>query len=224
MDVVKILFDNKDLKYKKFNSSLIPNINPDLIIGVKVPILRKIVSSLTNDEKMDFINSLPHKYYEENMIHAIILSNIKDYDYLIEKLDYFMPYIDNWAICDCLTPKIFKKNKDKLIIKINEWIKIDKTYYIRFAVKMLMNFYLDDKNIKPYLDTIIKINKDDYYVNMMRAWFFQVALLKNWDVTIKYIENYSLDTWTHNKAISKSIESFRFTKEEKDYLRKLKRK
>ena len=224
MDIIKTLFENKDEKYKNFHSSLIPNVNPNLIIGVRVPVLRKIVSGLTNDEKKDFINSLPHKYYEENMIHAVILSNVKDYDYLIEKLDEFMPYIDNWAICDCLVPKCFKRNKDKLFIKINDWIQEGKTYYIRFAVKMLMNFYLDEDNIDPYLNMVINIKIDDYYVNMMRAWFFQVALLKKWNITIKYIENNLLDTFTHNKAIAKSIESFRFTKDEKDYLKKLKRK
>ena len=159
----------------------------------------------------------------ENILEAVLISNIKDYEKVIDILDKFLPYVNCWAVSDTIIPNIFKKNKDKLLTKINEYLKSNKVYEIRFGIKMLMTFYLDDSYNKKIIDSILKIKNDDYYVKMMKAWFFQVALFKKWEDTIYVLEENKLDTWTHNKAIQKCIESFRIDEKQKEYLRKLKR-
>lgn len=219
----KMLFESQDLGYKEFQSKLIPNIDKDTVIGVRTPQLRKFAKEFAkNPLAQDFLQIIPHHYYEENNIHGLLIENIRDFDRVVFELDRFLPYIDNWATCDIISPKIFKKHLPELIVKINEWIKSGDTYTIRFALKMLMSFYLDSEFKPEYLSLASVIKSDEYYVNMMIAWFFATALSKQYDETIKYIENKKLPQWVHNKAIQKAVESYRITDEQKDYLRTLK--
>ena len=219
------LFEYQDLGYREFNSKLIPNIDKDKMIGVRIPDIRKIEKSLSVEEKEQFLMDLPHKYFEENMLHGIIISNMKECDKAISELEKFLPYVDNWAVCDTISPKVFKKNREKIITKILSWIKSDHTYICRFGIGMIMQLYLEDEYFKTsYLDIVAKIRIEDYYINMMRAWLFQVALVKKWEITIKYIENNSLDIFTHNKTISKSCDSYRIDKTKKEYLKSLRRR
>ena len=221
--IIEDLLKFQDNKYKEFQSKLIPTSNVDTFIGVRTPELRNYAKDLikTNSYK-DFINELPHKYFDENQLHAFIISELKDYDECIKNINIFLPYVDNWATCDQMSPKIFKKNKDRLIIEINKWIKSSKTYTIRFGIGMLMQYYLDEGFKKDYLKLVSKIKSKEYYVNMMIAWYFATALAKQYKDTIPYIENKVLDPWTHNKTIQKALESNRITKEQKEYLRELK--
>ena len=221
--IIEDLLKLQDNKYKEFQSKLIPTSNVDTFIGVRTPELRNYAKDLikTNSYK-DFINELPHKYFDENQLHAFIISELKDYDECIKNINIFLPYVDNWATCDQMSPKIFKKNKDKLIEEINKWIKSSKTYTIRFGIGMLMQYYLDEDFKKDYLKLVSKIKSKEYYVNMMIAWYFATALAKQYKDTIPYIENKVLDPWTHNKTIQKALESNRITKEQKEYLRELK--
>ena len=225
MNIEKELFKLQDKKYREIQIKTITNIDPDTIIGVRTPELRKMAKELykSNNYK-EFLNDLPHKYFDENQLHAFILGEIKDYDECLDSVNKFLPYIDNWATCDQSTPKAFVKNSDRLIGEIKKWIKSKETYTIRFGIGMLMRSYLDDNFKEEYLEWVSKIRSNEYYVNMMIAWFFATALAKQYDSTIKYIENNKLDTWTHNKTIQKAIESYRITNEQKEFLRGLKRK
>ena len=195
------------------------------MIGVRIPDIRKIEKSLGIEEKEQFLMDLPHKYFEENMLHGIIISNMKDYDKVITNLEKFLPYVDNWADCDSISPKIFKKNREKAIVNVLSWIKSNHTYVCRFGIGMIMQLYLEDEYFKKsYLDIIAEIKTEDYYINMMRAWTFQVALVKQWKEAIVYIEKGLLDEFTHNKTISKSCDSYKIEKEKKEYLKTLRRK
>ena len=219
------LFEYQDLRYREFNSKLIPNIDKETMIGVRIPDIRKIEKSLNIEEKEKFLLELPHKYFEENMLHGIIISNMKDYDKVILNLEEFLPYVDNWAVCDIISPKIFKKNREKAIVNILSWIKSDHTYICRFGIGMIMQLYLEDEYFKKsYLDIIAKIRTKEYYINMMRAWTFQAALAKRWEDAIIYIEKGMLDDFTHNKTISKSCDSLKIGKDKKEYLKTLRRK
>ena len=220
--IQEYLFSQQDLKYRDFHSRLMPTIDKNVIIGVRVPILRKYAKEISkNSDVKCFLCALPHKYYEENNLHAFIIEKIKDYDTCIKMLDAFLPYIDNWATCDSLCPKIFKANKDKLLKKISIWLKSDHTYTMRFGIKMLMTFFLDEDFDIKYPTAISQIRSDEYYIKMMVAWYFATALAKQYDTIIPFIENHTLDTDTHNKAIQKAIESYRITDEQKRYLRTL---
>ena len=223
MNYLEELNKLKDNKYKDFNSKLIPNIPKDSIIGVKIPIIRNIAKKY-KDKSIEIFNSLPHKYYEENIIHGFLISEIKDYDDCIIELERFLPYIDNWAVCDTLNPKVFKKNTDKLIIKVKEWIKSKNTYTIRFGIRMLMNYYLDDNFKKEYLELIANIKSEEYYINMMIAWYYATALAKQYESTIVLLETKKLNKWIHNKTIQKAIESNRIDDINKNYLKSLKMK
>ena len=219
------LFEYQDLGYREFNSKLIPNIDKETMIGVRIPDIRKIEKSLSIEEKEEFLLKLPHKYFEENMLHGIIISNMKEYDNIIINLEKFLPYVDNWAVCDSISPKIFKKNREKAIVNVLSWIKSNHTYVCRFGIGMIMQLYLEDEYFKKsYLDIIAEIKTEDYYINMMRAWTFQVALVKQWKEAIVYIEKGLLDEFTHNKTISKSCDSYKIEKEKKEYLKTLRRK
>ena len=219
------LFEYQDLGYREFNSKLIPNIDKETMIGVRIPDIRKIEKSLSTEEKKEFLLKLPHKYFEENMLHGIIISNMKDYDKVILNLEEFLLYVDNWAVCDIISPKIFKKNREKAIVNILSWIKSDHTYICRFGIGMIMQLYLEDEYFKKsYLDIIAKIRTKEYYINMMRAWTFQAALAKRWEDAIIYIEKGMLDDFTHNKTISKSCDSLKIGKDKKEYLKTLRRK
>lgn len=212
----------QDIKYKSFQERLIPNIDKSVIIGIKIPVLRKLAKEMIKDESyIEFLDNLPHVYLEENLLHAILISELKDYDECIFKLNLFLPYIDNWEVCDIISPKVFKKNNIKLIDEIKEWLNSKDEYIIRFGTEILMMYYLDDNFDISHHDLVSKIRSSYYYVNMMIAWYFATALAKKWDISIKYIEENKLDKWTHNKTIQKAIESYRITKEQKEYLRQL---
>ena len=221
--ITKLLFELRDEEYAKFQAKLTPSVDPKLFIGVRVPDVRKLAKELKNDPGVEvFLQELPHKYYDENMLHGLLISEIKDFDIAIKETDRFLPYVDNWAVCDIMSPKVFKKHKTELIECIRKWAKSKKTYTIRFGIEMLMSHYLDDDFKAEYLDIPARIRSDEYYVNMMSAWFFATALTKQWDSAIQYVENVRLDKWTHNKTIQKAVESCRITDEQKSYLRTLK--
>ena len=213
----------QDISYADFQAKLTPNIPRELFIGVRVPDLRKLAKKLAKEpETSKFLKDLPHKYYDENMLHGLLISEMKDYDACLVAVNEFLPYVDNWAVCDIMSPKIFKKNKTALLEKIKEWSASEKTYTCRFGIETLMSHFLDDDFKPEYLEIPLFVKSEDYYVQMMIAWFFATALAKEWDATIKYIEDHRLDRWTHNKAIQKARESNRITPEEKEYLKSLK--
>ena len=215
----------QDPSYRDFQVNLIPTVAPEKIIGVRTPELRALAKALSKrDDISGFLDDLPHSSFEENQLHAFILSVMKDAEACIKLVDKFLPYVDNWATCDQMSPKIFKKHKELLLGFVNEWIKSDHTYTRRFAIGMLMEHFLDDDFKTSYLTKVSKIRSDEYYVNMMIAWFFATALAKQYDYTVPYIEKQKLDIWTHNKSIQKAVESYRITEEQKAYLKTLKRK
>lgn len=224
MNIIDELFELQDKKYAEFQAKLTPTVEKDKFIGVRVPDVRKLAKKYIKEDHKEFLNMLPHKYYDENMLHGLLISEIKDYEECIKEVEKFLPYVDNWAVCDIMSPKIFKKNKKKLINKIIEWSKSDKTYTCRFGIEMLMSHYLDEDFKVEYLEIPASIHSDEYYVKMMIAWFYATALAKHWDDTIKYIEQNKLDTWVHNKTIQKARESYRITNEQKEYLKSLKNK
>lgn len=223
MNIYKELEAIKEEEYAAFQARLIPSIDPSTIMGIRVPKLRALAKSYIKDQEcQDFLVSLPHAYYDENMLHGILVSEIKDFDTCIDKLEAFLPYVDNWAVCDIMSPKVFKKHKEELLDKIKIWISSDQTYTCRFGLEMLMTHFLDDDFKPDYLDLVAGLRSQEYYVNMMIAWFFATALTKQWEASLPYIEARSLDDWTHNKAIQKARESLRISKERKDYLKGLK--
>ena len=221
---MKILFDNQDIKYRNFNSKLIPNIDKDKIIGVRMPIIRKIAKDIYMNKYIDdFLCDLPHNYHEENILHGIILTlKYKDIDILFDKLDLFLPYVDNWAITDVIGPKIFKKYPDLVYDRIKIWLERKDEYVVRFGIVTLLQFYLDDDFRLEELELVKNIDSNYFYVNMAIAWFYSFALIKQWDSTIKYFEDRLLDKWVHNKSIQKAIESYRISDDRKNYLRSLK--
>ncbi len=223
MKLTDELFKLQDKDYAEFSHKITPNIEGDCFIGVRLPQIRKIAKEYSNTkESREFLDSLPHKYLEENMLHGLLIANIKDYNSCITELEKFLPYVDNWAVCDTMSPIVFKKYKQELLIKIKEWTKSKHLYTARFGIGMLMKHFLDEDFKKEYLK-IPLIKTKEYYLQMMVAWFYATALAKQWDSTIPYIEDNKLDTWIHNKTIQKSIESYRITDEQKDYLRTLRR-
>lgn len=217
------LFNCQDLKYRDFHSKLMPDYDKNNIIGVRSPQVRSIAKTFSKREDIDgFLLELPHKFYEESNIHGFIICGFSDYDKTVKYLDAFLPYVDNWATCDLLKPKAFPKNKDRLINDIDRWLESDKTYTKRFAMGMLMAHFLDEAFKEEYLEKIYTVRSEDYYLNMMKAWFFATALAKQWESSVNVIENNLLDRWSHNKAIQKAIESYRITDEQKAYLKTLK--
>lgn len=212
-----------DNNYKEFQSKLIPNINKDTILGIRTPALRRMAKDIFNSNERDiFLNDLPHKYYEENLIHFFIISMIKDFDECINEVEKFLPYVDCWPVSDQATPKVFKKNHSKLLPYVKKWINSKHVYTSRFGIRILMNEYLDNDFKKEYLKIVSNIKSDEYYLKMMIAWYFATALAKRYDETIYYFENHLLDDWIHKKAIQKAIESYRVTDKHKSYLRTLK--
>lgn len=221
----RLLFENRDEKYRDFNSKLIPEIDRNLVIGVRVPKIREIAKALFNEGGYEeFLLSLPHKFHEENLLHAMIVERFKDFEKAVFETERFLPYIDNWAVCDCFSPKCFRKNKDRLLEKIKLWLNADDVYTVRFAMKMLMTYFLDDDFKEEYLNLVCSIQSDEYYIKMMQAWFFATALAKQYETAVPILENHILSPWVHNKTIQKAIESFRVTDEHKAYLRTLKQK
>ncbi len=224
MNIEKLLLSLADEKYKEFHKKLIPTVNEDKIIGIRTPVLRKTAKEIKDSpEAKAFIDTLPHFYYEENNLHAFLVEFIKDYDKAVSETEKFLPYIDNWATSDSFLPKIFKKNKDKLIVKINEWIKSDKTYTIRYAMGLLMSLYLDDDFKTEYAGIVANVSSEEYYVIMMQAWYFATALAKQYDAVLPYFTGKKLSKDVNNKAIQKAIESRRIDADTKAFLKGLKR-
>ncbi len=222
-DLHKKLYELQDLKYRDMQIKIIPNIDPESVIGVRTPELKAMAKEMLKaGDYMAFLGDLPHKYFEENQLHAFIISGIKDMDVCMEELEKFLPYVDNWATCDQMSPKIFKKHREILLIHIKKWITSGKTYSVRFGVGMLMEHFLDEDYDSKYPEMVAKLRSKEYYVNMMIAWYFATALAKQYESILPYIEEKRLDDWTHNKAIQKSVESRRITEEQKTYLKSLK--
>lgn len=213
------LINMSEEKYRDFSAKLMPTIDKNTVLGIRIPILRKYAKSLEDYDA--FLNELPHKYFEENNLHAFLIEREKDFDKCIEKLNAFLPFVDNWATCDSMKPKVLKKEPEKLLTHIKRWIKSKDVYAVRYAINLLMSFYLDENLKEDYLKMVSDVKSDEYYINMMRAWYFATALAKQYKATLPFIENKTLDVWTHNKTIQKAIESYRITKEQKEYLRTL---
>lgn len=221
--IQKRLLALQDSEYRTFQCKLIPTIDPKTVIGIRTPILRKFAKEFAGTADAEkFLQVLPHKYYDENNLHGFLIQAEKDYDRAVSLANAFLPYVDNWATCDLMSPKVFKKHLPELLVQIKKWLRSGKTYTVRFGVEMLMSFFLDVEFKKEYLELVAKIRSDEYYVKMMVAWFFATALAKQYEATLPYIEAHRLSAWTHNKAIQKAIESYRITDAQKAYLRTLK--
>ena len=219
--ILKTLYANADAVYRDFNSALIPSVLKDFVIGVRTPQLRSLAKDMVKSgEYKDFIDNLPHKFFEENQLHAFILSYLRDFNVVIHETERFLPYVDNWATCDQLSPMVFKKHKDALIEHVYKWVKSKHTYTLRFGLKTLMQFWLDADFDEKYADIVANIKSDDYYVNMMRAWYFATGLAKQYNRILPYLQK--LDDWTRKHAIQKALESFRVSDEHKKELRLLK--
>ena len=219
------LFALQDTAYCDFQSKLIPNVNPETVIGVRTPELRAFAKALVKKgEEVEFLGALPHQYFDENQLHAFILSEIKDYDRCMQETERFLPFIDNWATCDQLSPKVFKKHRQKLLPHIEKWITSEEVYTVRFAIGALMRYFLDDDFDLAYPELVAAVRSEEYYVNMMIAWYFATALAKQYESILPYFETQRLDDWTHNKAIQKAVESRRITMQQKEYLKNLKAK
>lgn len=217
------LFELQDLKYRDFHAKLMPTVNKEKIIGVRTPALRVFAKKYgKTDEAKEYLQILPHQYYEENNLHGLLIEQIKDYDTCLEELERFLPYIDNWATCDMLAVKVVKKHLDTFTDEVYRWMESDHAYTIRFGISMLMRYYLEDAFQMEYPEKVAQIRSEEYYVNMMRAWYFATALAKQYEKILPFIEEQKLDVWTHNKTIQKAIESYRISPEQKEYLRGLK--
>jgi 3-methyladenine DNA glycosylase AlkD len=222
MTLAEKLFSKKDEEYKKFNAKLIPDVDENRIIGVRTPDIRKTAKDADEREAAEFLCALPHETYEENNLHAFLIEKIKDFDAALEKTEEFLPYVDNWATCDSFFPKVFEKNKEKMLPYIRKWLNSGKTYTTRYAIGLLMKLFLGKDYKDEYADAVCGVKSEEYYVNMMRAWYFATALAKNYESAVKYLEEKRLDEWTHNKTIRKACESNRIDAKTKEYLKTLK--
>ena len=221
-DVQKKLFAMQDMEYRDFHAKLVPTMEKDKFIGIRMPMLRKFAKEFGKTEESEmFLKVLPHQYYEENNLHGLLIEQIRDYDKCLEELERFLPFIDNWATCDMLNLKIVKKHKDVFIREVYRWMGSDKPYTIRFGISMLMRHYLDEDFKMEYPEKVAVVRSEEYYVNMMRAWYFATALAKQYEQILPFLEEKRMDIWTHNKTIQKAIESYRITPEQKSYLRTL---
>lgn len=216
------LFGLQDLKYRDFHSRLMPGIDKDTIIGIRTPVLRKFAKEFAGTTEAEtFLQELPHQYYEENNLHMMLLAGIKEYEKCVCEVERFLPYINNWATCDSPAPKCFAKHKEELLPKIRTWMASDHTYTIRYGIEMLMNLYLEEDFKPEYPKLAAAVQSEEYYVNMMIAWYFATALAKQWDAVIPYLEQRKLSPWVHRKTIQKAVESYRITDEQKIYLKSL---
>jgi len=223
MNIREELFALRDEGYAAFQQKLIPGVPPACVIGVRVPELRKLAKRYYKDpEHYRFLQALPHDYYDEDLLHALLIAEEKDFACCLEETEAFLPFVDNWAVCDIISPKVFSKHKEELSERIRVWAKSEKTYTCRFGIGMLMQHFLDADFDAAYLEIPAAVHSEEYYVNMMLAWFFATALAKQWEATIPYLENKRLPCWTHNKAIQKARESYRISAEQKEYLKSLK--
>ena len=218
------LFALQDPEYRLFQSKLMPTVDPARVIGVRIPDLRKLSRELAGTEQAAaFVRQLPHDYYEENNLHGLLIASLRDYGETVAALESFLPHVDNWATCDLLHPRAFDKCPEALPDQLFRWLQSDGTYTVRFAMGMLMSLYLDEAFRPRYADWVAGVKSEEYYVNMMAAWYFATALAKRWDDVFPYLTDHRLPVWTHNKAIQKAIESRRISPEQKQILRSLKR-
>ncbi len=218
------LFALRDEKYKAFHCGLMPTVDPDTVIGVRVPALRKLAKELWREYDVSpFLAGLPHRYYEENNLHGFLIEQIRDYDACVTQLERFLPYIDNWATCDMVAPDVFGSHKEELAARIRKWMASGETYTVRYAMGMLMRYFLEEDFCPEYLKTVAEYSTEEYYIRMMQAWYFATALAKQYEAALPYLENGALEPWTHNKAIQKAVESRRITPQQKAYLRGLRR-
>lgn len=218
----KRLFELQDTKYRDFHSKLIPDIEKERIIGIRTPVLRRFAKEFGKTaEAADFLEELPHDYYEENNLHIMLLTQVQDFGKCLEQIEKFLPYIDNWATCDLPLPKCFAKHKEELLEHIRSWIASGETYTIRYGMGVLMRLYLDEDFRPEYPEWVIGVSSEEYYVNMMIAWYLATALVKQWDTVIPYLEERRLSPWVHRKTIQKAVESYRITPEQKGYLKGL---
>ena len=208
-------------EYREFSARLIPTVAKSSVIGIRMPLLRKYAKSMEDQDA--FLNDLPHTYFEENNLHAFLIERERDFNKCIERLDAFLPYVDNWSTCDSMKPKVLQKEPERLLPHIKRWLSTGETYTVRYAINLLMSFYLDDHFCEEYLILVASVHSEEYYVNMMRAWYFATALAKQYETALPYLESKKLDEWTHNKTIQKAIESRRVPEEHKVYLKTLKR-
>ena len=216
------LFEMQDLTYRDFHATLMPTIDKETVIGVRTPMLRVYAKKFGKTaDAVTFLEVLPHKYYEENNLHGLLIEQIKDYPACIAAIERFLPYVDNWATCDMIALRTMKKHLDVFIQEVYSWMASDHPYIVRFGIGMLMRYYLDEQFKPEYPEKVAEIKSDEYYVNMMRAWYFATALAKQYDQILPYLEEKKLDTWTHNKTIQKAVESYRIAAEQKCYLRTL---
>lgn len=219
-EIQKHLFELQDMAYRDFHSRLMPDIDKETVIGIRVPVLRKYAKSIAGTEPAEkFIKELPHCYYEENNLHMMLITGIKDYARCLTEIERFLPYIDNWATCDFPAPKCFEDHKEELLPVIKRWIASSETYTIRYGIGMLMRLYLDEDFDPEYVRLAVGVKSDEYYVNMMIAWYMATALAKQWDAVIPYIEEHRMSDWVHRKTIQKAVESYRITDEQKKYLK-----
>ena len=217
------LYRHQDLKYRDFQAKLIPGMEPEKMIGVRTPDLRKIAKQMAKREDIgEFLENLPHEFFDENQVHAFVISELKDYGRCVQGVERFLPFVDNWATCDQMSPKVFKKHRPELLDSIKEWIRSEHTYTVRFAVGMLMQHYLDEDFDPAYPEMVAEVQSEEYYIRMMIAWYFATALAKQYEAVLPYIEERRLEPWTHNKTIQKAVESYRITPEQKEYLKSLK--
>ena len=219
-EIQQLLFELQDMAYRDFHSRLMPDIDKETVIGIRVPVLRKYAKSIAGTELAEkFIKELPHRYYEENNLHMMLIIRIKDYEKCLSEIERFLPYIDNWATCDFPAPKCFENHKEDLLPVIKRWIASSETYTIRYGIGMLMRLYLDEDFDPEYVRIVAEVKSDEYYVNMMKAWYMATALAKQWDAVIPYIEEHRMPDWVHRKTIQKAVESYRIADEQKKYLK-----
>ena len=222
VDISERLFALQDMEYRAFQSKLMPTVSQERVIGVRTPLLRKLAKELYGTQQAEeFLRCLPHKYYEENNLHAFLIENIREYDTALEKTERFLPYIDNWATCDSFVPKVFAKHKEELLLPIRKWLDSKQPYTVRYAIGLLMRYYLDDAFRAEYLAWVANVQSEEYYVNMMRAWYFATALAKQPQTALPWLTDRRLDPLTHNKAIQKSLESYRIAPQLKQQLREM---
>ena len=222
--VTQRLFSLADEGYRQFQTPLLPSVEPERIIGVRTPVLRKLAKEMAGTAEAEaFLRDLPHTYYEENNLHAFLVEQMKDYDACAAAIDTFLPYVDNWSTCDGWSPKVFKKHPEELLVKIREWMASDLLYTVRFGIGMLQRYFLDERFDPVYLAWVATIDREEYYVRMMVAWYFATALAKQYEATLPYVEQGRLPIWTHNKTIQKAVESYRISAEQKIYLKTLRK-
>lgn len=222
MEIMQRLLEMQDPSYREFISKLVPTVAKERFIGIRTPALRKLAKELKQTPEAErFLQELPHRYYEENCLHAFLIEQIRGYPACIETLNSFLPYVDNWAVCDSMSPKVLAKHRQELLQEISVWLKSPHPYTVRFGIEALMNWYLDDAFLPAYPQMVAEVISEEYYVNMMIAWYFATALAKQYDVVLPYLQEKRLSKWVHNKTIQKAVESYRITPEQKTYLRSL---